>query len=92
MKANRTLFFILALGLHVFDVGSPLSAQDRFVPANFSGLRIGEATIADVTKRFGAPTDTYRDNKGITWLYYRDIGPVAGKVEIEAESKSKLSG
>jgi hypothetical protein len=90
MKGRRGWCCFLALGLLINSPGPSLSAQVRFVPASYFGVRIGKATIADVTKRFGTATDTYQDNYGITWLYYRDIGPVPGKVEVQADSKSKV--
>jgi hypothetical protein len=56
----------------------------------FSGLTIGRATIAALRQVFGKPVDMNQDNSDTTWLHYRNIGPVPGTVEIQADSKSQV--
>jgi hypothetical protein len=65
-------------------------AQDSFKPAEFAGLRVGKATVTEAKKRLGQPRDSFRGGMGTDWLYYSDVGPVPGKVEIIADSKTGL--
>src|SRR5579862_3788411 len=62
------------------------SADEDFHPADFSGLKLGQAIITDVRKKLGPPKPEFRDGAGTTWLYYVDVGPVPGKVEFIADS------
>lgn len=72
-------------------LGPPAArAQDSFKPAQFAGLRVGKDTITVAEQRLGKPNKVFRDNAGATWVYYRDVGPAAGKVEIIADSKSGM--
>jgi hypothetical protein len=80
------------LMLLLFCSSSCLAArmsQDEFAPAVFEGLTVGKATVATVTQRFGNPSDRLRDRTGATWLYYNDIGPVPGRVEVVSGTNSQ---
>jgi hypothetical protein len=68
------------------------SADEAFQPADFSGLKLGKATIADVRKNLGPPKTEFRDDAGTTWLYYADVGPFPGKVEFIADSATGRIG
>ena len=71
--------------------GSPAwMAQDSFKSAEFAGLRVGKATVAEARKRLGQPRDSFRGAMGTDWLYYSDVGPIPGKVEIIADSTTGL--
>jgi hypothetical protein len=75
--------FFLVLTAWIYSVF--LLAED-FRPANFQGLVMGKATTADATRLFGKPDNVSRDEqRGYNWLYYQDIGPVSGKVEMYAK-------
>lgn len=95
MGEMRKMFFGLSLACVLFScvpLGGrpPIVVQEGFAPAKFVDLGIGKATITEVTNRFGRPTDVHRDNSGTTWLYYRNVGPVPGKVEMQADTKSEI--
>ncbi len=68
----------------------PASGQDDFRPATFRGLTIGKAKIADVMKQLGPPVQRWDDKRGTVWMYYKDIGPVSGKVEITVNKKTQF--
>ena len=70
----------------------PLAAQDSFRPAEFQGLRLGQATIADAIERLGEPVGPFLDGTGTTWLHYKDVGRVPGKVEVMADSETGVIG
>ena len=65
-------------------------AEESFRPAIFAGLKLGTATIGDAKKLLGAPKTQFRDDAGTTWVYYADVGPVPGKVEIIAKSATGI--
>ncbi len=78
--------FIIPLILQAYALTPAWSADKAFQLADFAGLRLGKATIADVRKKLGPPKTEFRDDAGTTWLYYVDVGPVPGKVEFIADS------
>jgi hypothetical protein len=84
MQASRLV--TIPLILHALAPTPVWSADEAFQPADFSGLKLGKATISDVRKKLGPPMNEFRDDSGTTWLYYADIGPVRGKVEVIADS------
>ena len=87
MRSKTSLIcHLLACGMILGAVAA--GAQDSFKPAQFAGLRVGKDTIIVMEQRLGKPNKVFRDNAGATWLYYSDVGPTPGKVEIIAESKS----
>lgn len=65
---------------------NPGLAQDSFRPAQFRGLTMGKSTIADVTRLLGKP-EMILKKPDDTWIYYRDLGPAPGEVEITADTK-----
>jgi hypothetical protein len=67
----------------------PGVAQDLFRPANFLGIRTGRDTIDTVIRKFGKPKSLFKDVTGVTWLYYTDLGPVSGKVEVVAITRTQ---
>ena len=68
---------------------NPGFAQDSFRPAQFRGLTMGKSTIADVTRLLGKPATIVR-KPDATWIYYRDLGPAPGRVEIIADTKTTV--
>jgi hypothetical protein len=74
--------FVLLCGLSV------LCAQSAFKPATFHGLVVGKATISQATKQLGPPKTVFKDGDGTTWVYYENIGPVPGRVEMIGDTKS----
>src|SRR5438132_7485244 len=89
MRETKKVVLIIAFALTTTHQGR---TQTQISPATFSGLRIGKATIADFQKVFGKPMDLYQDNSGTTYLQYRNIGPVTGVVEVQADTKSNIIG
>jgi hypothetical protein len=65
-------------------------AQGAFHPAAFSGLVLGKATLREMQAKFGPPSDRLVDAQGTTWAYYKDIGEVAGRVEVIADTKTAV--
>jgi hypothetical protein len=68
------------------------AAQDAFRPATFHGLTIGKAKIADVKRELGNPVEQTDDRHGSIYMFYKDIGPVPGTVEIGADKNTQLVG
>jgi hypothetical protein len=68
---------------------NPASAQDGFRPAKFRGLTMGKDKIADVTRLLGKP-ETILRKPDATWIYYKDLGPAPGEVEIIADTKTTV--
>lgn len=74
-------------------LGSPFGrAQDSFKPAQFAGIQVGRDTLAVARLKLGQPTEFFRDRSGTNWVYYSDVGPIQGKVEIQANSKTGVIG
>jgi hypothetical protein len=67
-----------------------VAAQTDFKPAIFHGLTIGKAKVADVKKQLGNPMEQTDDGHGSVYMFYKDIGPVPGKVEISADKRTQL--
>jgi len=63
-------------------------AQD-FRPAQFRGLTMGKSTIADAERLLGKP-ETILRKPDATWIYYKDLGPAPGRVEIIADTKTAV--
>ncbi len=78
----RLLLFFLA-GCQLFGADPPV-----FHRANFLGLIVGKATTKDLEQRVGKPRETSLDQAGTLWLYYTNIGPIKGKVEVIAVAKT----
>src|SRR5258708_39455255 len=89
-KMSGISFSIVLTVMLELTVTLRIFAQPEFRPASFSGLTIGSATIAALRQVFGKPVDMNQDNSDTTWLHYRNIGPVPGTVEIQADSKSQV--
>lgn len=58
--------------------------------ARFDGLALGVNTIEDFQAKYGRPETILADYEGKTWLYYQDIGPVPGRVEIIGDRKTRI--
>ncbi len=84
---HRIFFTFIAA---VCCAGEASSAEEVFRPAVFSGIRVGRDTVAAAKRRFGPPKDTFKDRSGTYWVYYENIGPVRGRVEIIADSKTEV--
>ncbi len=83
---ERSLIFSCA----VLMIGTvPIAtAQSAFKPATFNGLTMGRSTVSDARKKLGEPENTFTDRREIDWLYYRDIGPAKGRIEMIADHKT----
>jgi len=83
---ERSLIFRCA----VLMIGTiPIAtAQSAFKPATFNGLTMGRSTVSDARKKLGEPEVTSRDRQGLVWLYYSDIGPAKGRIEMIADQKT----
>jgi hypothetical protein len=68
----------------------PAAERRQFRPATFAGFTMGKATVTAFVTRFGKPLDEVKDASNAHWLYYRDIGPVPGEVEVIASSKTGI--
>jgi hypothetical protein len=88
-QLSRFLVFTF-LATSVFVAAACAMAEDEFKAGQFQGLALGKATIEAAIARFGEPTDTFDDGRGGYWIYYQDIGPVPGRVEIIGDSMTRL--
>jgi hypothetical protein len=64
--------------------------RDPWSRAWFEGLALGVNTLEDVQAKYGRPETVLLDYEGKTWLYYQDIGPVPGRVEIIGDRKTRI--
>lgn len=66
------------------------AAAPDFRPAVFAGFTVGKVTVRDIESRFGKPAKKVRGTSNDLWLYYSDIGPVPGRLEIIASSSTDV--
>jgi hypothetical protein len=78
----------IATGL-LFCSGVLSHAEVKFKPAEFQGLILGRTKIEAFEAKFGKARNVVRDGPAL-WLYYRNIGPVAGKVEVIASARTRI--
>lgn len=86
MKHPIVVFVIFYLS----TVCEGFQASKDFTPAVFNGLILGRARVEDFVKKYGKPLSRVADNEGGEYVYYKDIGPVKGKVEIMTSIKSQI--
>ncbi len=61
------------------------TARSTFKPATFKGLTLGHSTVSEARQKLGEPETTFRDHQGSDWIYYQDIGPAKGRIEMVAD-------
>jgi hypothetical protein len=76
----RSLILVLVAGA--------LCAQSTFRPARFGGLVLGKAKERDFVAKFGKPKTRFEDRRGTLWIYYDDIAPAPGRVELVGDVKT----
>jgi hypothetical protein len=90
MLSRSCLSVFIAGVIALIGCGSAF-AQSDFTPATFQGLVLGKATFSEVTQLLGIPGRTWQDDRrGYLWVYYRDIGPIAGRLEMYMNSKTMV--
>jgi hypothetical protein len=68
------------------------AADGKFKPAVFQGLVVGRTKLTGVIKRFGQPDGTWRNGDGYTSVYYHDIAPIPGMVEMYENERTHIIG
>lgn len=84
---SATLIRLLLIG--VFLDLTQGDAQDSFRAAQFRGLTMGKDRVADAIRLLGKP-ETILRKPDATWIYYQDLGPAPGRVEIIADTKTTV--
>jgi hypothetical protein len=91
---NLTYYISLKIVCRVVVVISILSTPclaEEFSPWTFRGLVMGKATVNDAIRLLGQPDNVSRDlRRGYNWIYYHDLGPVPGGVEMYARLKDDV--
>ena len=90
MDSTVKLRIVALMTFYTSFVCQGFQAGRDFTPAVFNGLRLGHARVEDFVKKHGKPLNRVADNEGGEYVYYQDIGPVKGKVEIMASLKSQI--
>jgi len=85
---RSSIVFLIAVSI-VAHSGTFLG-EEKFAPAKFRNLTVGKSKGDAVRKSLRNPIESYRDDSKRTWLYYENIGPVPGKVEIVLSPKDVL--
>jgi hypothetical protein len=90
MRRSAPLRLVLGLVVASSTYSACLVAED-FSPGNFQGLVMGKATSTDALRLFGKPDNVSRDEqRGYNWVYYHDIGPVSGRVEMYEKIENQI--
>ena len=50
---------------------------------------LGKAKERDFVAKFGKPKTRFEDRRGTLWIYYDDIAPAPGRVELVGDVKTK---